>query len=181
MLTTDYLTGAVNRGHFFALAEIEISRHAQRGQPIAALMLDVDHFKLINDCFGHAAGDVALQRIVEACRAQLRDRDVLARVGGEEFAVLLPDTGLPDAVLIAERICRSIPKDVALPVGGCLGGAPWTSGPVGISIGCATLNASVAGIDALLKAADVALYEAKRAGRGQVRAANQDAPTLIQK
>jgi diguanylate cyclase (GGDEF)-like protein/PAS domain S-box-containing protein len=176
LLTTDYLTGAVNRGRFFEIAEIELARHRQLGPPVAALMLDLDHFKLVNDCFGHAAGDVVLQRLVEVCRAQLRGRDVLARMGGEEFAVLLPDTALPDALLIAERICHSVPKDIMLPVGNCLGGTPWQAGPIGVSIGCAALNASVVGIDALLKAADAALYAAKRAGRGQVRAASQDIP-----
>ncbi len=177
LLTTDFLTGAVNRGRFFELAEIEISRQQQTGLPIAALMLDLDHFKLVNDCFGHAAGDAVLQRVVDVCQAQLRGRDVLARLGGEEFAVLLPDTALPDAMRIAERICRSIPKDVVLPVGGCIEGTPRQPGPMGISIGCAALSASVVGIDALLKAADTALYAAKRAGRGRVSAAFQDSLT----
>jgi diguanylate cyclase (GGDEF)-like protein len=176
LLTTDYLTGAANRGYFFKLAEIELARHKQQGLPVSALMLDMDHFKAVNDCFGHAGGDVVLQRFVEVCRAQLRGRDVLARVGGEEFAVLLPDTTLPNALLIAEQICRSVPTDIVLPGGNCLGGMPWQSGPIGVSIGCAALDASVMGIDALLKAADAALYAAKRAGRGQVRSASEDVP-----
>ena len=165
LLTTDFLTGALNRGRFFELAEIAIARHQQTGLPISALMLDLDHFKTVNDCFGHAAGDVVLRRVVEICQAQLRGRDVLARIGGEEFAVLLPDTTLPDALRIAERICRSVPRELVLPVGGCLEGTPRPSSPLGISIGCAALNASVVGVDALLKAADSALYAAKRAGR----------------
>ena len=176
LLTTDYLTGAANRGHFFELAEIEFARHRQHDLPIAALMLDLDHFKNVNDCFGHAAGDVVLQRLVEVCRAQLRTNDVLARMGGEEFAILLPDTTLLDAALIAERICHSVPADIVLPLGDCLVGTPWKSGRVNVSIGCAALNASVVGIDGLLKAADAALYAAKRAGRGQVRSAGQDLP-----
>ena len=176
LLTTDYLTGAANRGHFFELAEIELARHQQQGLPIAALMLDLDHFKTINDCFGHAAGDAVLQRFVEVCRARLRGRDVLARMGGEEFAILLPDTNLADAVLIAEHICRSVPADIVLPAGGCLGGTSWQSGRVGISIGCAALDDAVVGIDALLKAADAALYSAKRAGRARVRYDGQQEP-----
>ncbi len=176
LLTTDYLTGATNRGHFFELAEIEFARHRQQDLPIAALMLDLDHFKAVNDCFGHAAGDVVLKRLVEVCRAQLRVSDVLARMGGEEFAVMLPDTTLAEAQLIAERICRSVPADIELPPGGCLGGTPWQSGKVGVSIGCAAINASVAGVDALLNAADAALYDAKRAGRGRVRSASQFVP-----
>jgi diguanylate cyclase (GGDEF)-like protein/PAS domain S-box-containing protein len=174
LLTTDYLTGALNRGRFFELAEIEISRRTKPGPPISALMLDVDHFKAVNDCFGHAAGDALLKRLVEVCRAQLRGRDVLARMGGEEFAVLLPDTELADALLVAERICRSVPRDIVLPVGSCLSGTAWSSGPIGVSIGCAALNASIEGIDDLLKAADTALYAAKRAGRGQALPASLD-------
>jgi diguanylate cyclase (GGDEF)-like protein len=178
LLTTDYLTGATNRGHFFDLAEAEFARHSQQDLPISALMLDLDHFKTINDCFGHAAGDGVLKRLVEVCRAQLRASDVLARMGGEEFAVLLPDTTLPEAQLIAERMCRSISADIELPPGGCLGGTLWQSGRVGVSIGCAATNASIVGVDALLNAADAALYAAKRAGRGRVQSAGQDAPAL---
>ncbi len=176
LLTTDFLTGAANRGRFFELAEIELARHREHGLPIAALMLDLDHFKAVNDCFGHAAGDVLLQRLVQVCRTQLRGRDVLARMGGEEFAVLLPDTTLADAILVAERICRAVPAEVAVPSGSCLGGTPWQSGRIGISIGCAALTDTVLGIDALLNAADAAMYVAKRSGRGQVRSAGQDVP-----
>jgi diguanylate cyclase (GGDEF)-like protein/PAS domain S-box-containing protein len=178
LLTTDYLTGATNRASFFELAEIEITRHRRQGQPVAAMMLDMDHFKMINDGFGHAEGDAVLVRLVEVCRAQLRGRDVLARMGGDEFAVLLPDTTLPDALLMAEQICRAVSADIALPAGGGLVGTSNGSGPLGISIGCAALTESVAGIDALLKAADTALYAAKRAGRAQVRSASRDVTAM---
>lgn len=176
LLTTDYLTGAANRAYFFDWAEIELTAPKRQGRPIAAFMLDVDHFKTINDCFGHAAGDAVLQRLVEICHAQLRGRGVLARMGGDEFAILLPDTALPDALPIAEQICRSVASDILLPSGGCLDGTSRQWDQVGISIGCAELTATITGIDALLHAADAALYAAKRAGRGQVRSAGQSVP-----
>jgi diguanylate cyclase (GGDEF)-like protein len=176
LLTTDQLTGAANRGSFFELAKVEINRRKRDGRPLSALMLDIDHFKHVNDCYGHAGGDTVLRRFAAVCRAQLRGRDVLARMGGEEFAVLLPDTGMPEAVRIAERIRSAIAKDVLLPSDGCLGGAAQPSLTVGVSIGCAMFTDAMSGIDALLGAADAALYEAKRDGRDRVRAAPQGFP-----
>lgn len=176
LLTTDYLTGAINRGRFFEVAELEVERHKRAGRPMVAMMLDVDHFKRVNDCFGHAAGDGVLKAIVEVCQSHLRKRDVLARLGGEEFAVLLPDTELLEAMAIADLICRSVPSAIALPAGACLNGLTWPAETVGISIGCAELNPSISGIDALLKAADTALFAAKHGGRGQARAVVEAGP-----
>jgi diguanylate cyclase (GGDEF)-like protein/PAS domain S-box-containing protein len=154
LLTTDNLTGASNRGNFFDVAQKEILNCTQGSRPLSALMLDLDHFKQVNDSFGHPAGDALLQRFVTVCRTQLRAHDVIARIGGDEFAILLPDTDLTEAVQIAARIRVAVREQVILPSGG--------SRPVIVSIGCATLTPKVAGVDALLKAADEALYYDKR-------------------
>ena len=175
LLTTDHLTGADNRAHFFEVAGNEIARRGADGRPISALMIDIDYFKQINDCFGHATGDAMLQRLVTVCRSQLRGRDVIARMGGDEFAVLLPDTGLPGAIQIAERIRGAVASQGELPIGGCLMGGPPPIKGLAVSIGCATLTPSITGVDALLRAADVALYEAKRAGRDQAWAPPDEA------
>ncbi len=171
LLTTDHLTGATNRARFFDLAETEIARLKRDNRPLSAIMLDIDHFKQVNDRLGHAGGDLMLQRLVTLCRSQLRGRDVLARMGGEEFAILLPDTDLPEAVRIAERIRGVVASDIALPNVPCLEADGRATIAITVSLGCAMIGKSTEGIDALLKAADTALYEAKRGGRDQVRSA----------
>jgi diguanylate cyclase (GGDEF)-like protein/PAS domain S-box-containing protein len=160
LLTTDHLTGALNRGHFFDLAKRHILRCEQTGQKLSVLMMDIDHFKLINDEYGHAAGDEVLRRLVASCRAQLADEHVLARLGGEEFAVLLPQTSAPEA----ERIGHVLRLAVA---GAIAAGDNLPSGTT-ISIGCATVEHPIPGIDDILRMADEALYRAKRAGRNRV-------------
>ena len=120
-------------------------------------MLDIDHFRQVDDRLGHAGGDLMLQRLVTLCRSQLRGRDVLARMGGEEFAILLPDTDLPQAVRIAERIRRLVASDIALPNVPCLEADARAAMAVTISLGCAMIDKSAEGIDALLKAADTTL------------------------
>jgi diguanylate cyclase (GGDEF)-like protein len=177
LLTTDHLTGATNRARFFEVAKIEIMRCQASGQLLSAIMLDVDHFKQVNDCFGHSGGDILLQQLVTLCRAQLRVRDVLARLGGEEFAILLPETDLAEAVTIAERIRRSVAADLAFPSSVCMS-SDRTLDRITVSLGCAVIGPPKGTIDGLLKAADEALYDAKRGGRDQVQAAVQD--SLIQ-
>jgi diguanylate cyclase (GGDEF)-like protein/PAS domain S-box-containing protein len=171
LLTTDHLTGAANRARFFDLAEIEITRHQANRRPLSAIMLDVDYFKQVNDRYGHAAGDAVLQRLVTLCRAEMRSRDVLARMGGEEFAILLPNASLGQAIGIAERIRASVAAAFTegLPAFDDSGPVPITD--ITVSLGCAELNPSLTGVDALLHAADTALYDAKRGGRNQVQAA----------
>jgi diguanylate cyclase (GGDEF)-like protein/PAS domain S-box-containing protein len=171
LLTTDHLTGATNRARFFDLAEIEIARHQANRRPLSAVMLDVDYFKQVNDRYGHAAGDALLQRMVTLCRVELRSRDVLARMGGEEFAILLPNATLDQAVAIAERIRASL--EAAFTEGSPTfdDSAPVPITGITVSLGCAELNPSVMGVDALLHAADTALYDAKRGGRNQVQVA----------
>lgn len=162
LLTTDQLTGVSNRARFFELAEAEVERWRRFKQPLSALMIDVDHFKSINDGRGHAAGDIVLKELARSFNAGLRSIDVLGRLGGEEFAVLLPSVDLEGAKMIAELIrgsaaaLRPVVDGIAL--------------PVTVSIGCATLGGSVRAIDPLLKAADEALYRAKQGGRNRVAA-----------
>jgi diguanylate cyclase (GGDEF)-like protein/PAS domain S-box-containing protein len=176
LLTTDNLTGASNRARFFDMAEIEIARCRVAARPISAIMLDVDHFKQVNDCFGHAAGDALLRRLVELCRAELRGRDVLARMGGEEFAILLPDTSLDEATEIAERVRLAVASNLHLPKSTCMTGDTWPAAFVTVSLGCAALTGRVSDVDGLLKSADKALYDAKREGRNRVRAARDLSP-----
>ncbi len=156
LVTTDHLTGAANRAYFFEQASIAFDRSKRNERPFSILMLDVDHFKSVNDGFGHAAGDAVLQALVQRCRTCLDEADILARLGGEEFAVLLPNADRTEAALIAERMRHSVATLDGLPV------------KVTISLGCAQMNKQIDGIDALLRQADQALYKAKRAGRDQV-------------
>ena len=171
LLTTDHLTGAANRAHFFTRAEAGLGRHVRTGKPFSVIMLDVDHFKSVNDIYGHATGDGVLRALVRCCRACLQEDHTLARLGGEEFAVLLPDADLAGAVRIAERMRQAASTQL-----GTLDGQPVGAT---ISLGCAEMTEHVEGIDALLRAADEALYNAKRAGRNRVMAApRQKAPAV---
>jgi diguanylate cyclase (GGDEF)-like protein len=160
----DPLTGQYNRRHFFEKAEHELIRAQRYARPLSAIMLDIDHFKRINDTYGHSVGDQVLRAVAQHCRQALRAIDLLGRYGGEEFSILLPDTSLADARLVAERLCQQLPltpieiaEDVIT---------------VTVSQGVATLNGSSSNIDQLLDHADQALLEAKRAGRNRVVAWN---------
>ena len=158
---TDSLTGLCNRRHFFELAVRELSHASRHHRPVAVCMLDIDHFKQVNDCYGHATGDKVLVILAKTLAPQLRDTDVLARLGGEEFAILLPDTLLAAAQDIAERLRATLAQvGVALDTGGVL---HFT-----VSIGVAPRDAKATTIEQMLRCADVALYEAKTAGRNRV-------------
>jgi diguanylate cyclase (GGDEF)-like protein len=154
----DHLTGARSRRAFFDLAAHERARALRAGSPLSLLLFDVDHFKRINDTHGHATGDRVLADIVERAGAVMRNIDVVARLGGEEFAVLLPDTALDTALLVAERLRAAL--DRASDAGSLDTG--YT-----VSIGVATL-APDESIDAMLSRADAALYAAKAGGRNAV-------------
>ena len=104
LATTDPLTGASNRRHFFEMAERELKRAARYDRPAALFMLDIDRFKSINDTYGHGIGDDAIKALVETCTANLRSQDILGRLGGEEFGVLVPECPPDDAVDLAERL-----------------------------------------------------------------------------
>src|SRR5262249_1676541 len=104
LATTDSLTGLFNRRHFISTAEVEWDRCARYLHPMSVLMVDIDQFKLINDNFGHGAGDRVIKGIADICRLQRRGSDVAARFGGDEFIIMLPETALDDAILSAERL-----------------------------------------------------------------------------
>lgn len=132
-------------------------------RPISLLILDVDHFKRINDTFGHPAGDAVLKALASLLRSTVRGADLVARLGGEEFVVLLPETPLTGAVEIAQRLRRQVETMIV----------EWQSTPieVRISVGVAACPECTSSPGALLDAADAALYASKRAGRNQVTAA----------
>ncbi len=157
---TDGLTQVANRRHFDERIQEEVDRSQRYGRPLVLLLLDIDHFKKVNDTYGHPAGDAVLRRVADICRASIRALDLVARFGGEEFAILLPETDIPGALQLAERIREDI---AALPV---------TYGPntiqVTASLGVAATENGDRSSEQLLKAADEMLYAAKQGGRNQV-------------
>lgn len=157
---TDSLTGAWNRRHFIDLAEAEVERSRRYARPFSLLALDIDHFKRINDAHGHAIGDEALRAFTAACRSTLRTNDVLGRMGGEEFAVLLPETDGKGARHAAERI-RARVRTLAVPAG-------QEYVRLTVSIGWASSARGERSLDAMLSCADEALYRAKDQGRDRV-------------
>ena len=161
---TDFLTGIANNRRFFEAGEREIQRARRYGRPLAALMLDLDHFKKVNDTYGHAAGDRVLVAMTAAIRKLLRDIDIFGRLGGEEFAILLPETDLAGSRSTAERLRAAI-AGTAIDVGKAVL-------KVTISIGITLLLPDDLGLDAVLKRADDAMYEAKRHGRNRIMAAS---------
>ncbi len=157
---SDQLTGLANRRALYEAAELELKRHAIKPRDITLLMLDIDHFKRINDTYGHPVGDQVLRNLATTMLASVRSIDVVARLGGEEFAVLLPSTDVPMAVRIAQRIRAGI--DVQrVNAGEC-------EISYRVSIGIAKFTDGMTGIDDLIAAADVALYQAKHLGRDRV-------------
>lgn len=166
LATCDSLTGAANRRHFVELAQRERERSLRAGSPMSVCLLDVDHFKRINDQHGHAAGDHALIALVRAAKGALRASDVLGRLGGEEFALLLPDTDLAGALQVAERV-RAAVAAIEVPALDERTSAPPTSIRVTISLGVAELGRE--SLEDLLKRADRALYAAKDQGRDRIQ------------
>jgi diguanylate cyclase (GGDEF)-like protein len=153
----DDLTGAFNRRHFMRRVEREFLIAQRQKTALSLISFDIDHFKSVNDRFGHIEGDRALQHIVNMIRPQLRGTDILARVGGEEFVILCLSTELNEAWSMAERIRQCIEKTAC----------DTTHGPLHmtISLGIAALTRQETGIHSLLYRADQALYKAKRSGR----------------
>lgn len=164
----DYLTGLANRRAFFEAAELEIARWKQAPRPTAMIMIDADRFKAVNDQFGHPAGDAVLRHLAAALSATFRAVDVVARVGGEEFAVLLPSTDLVDAAALAERLRKLVEAAPARVDGVAIS---YT-----ISAGVAAMDASLNAMDGLMKRADLALYAAKAGGRNRVECWSADSP-----
>jgi diguanylate cyclase (GGDEF)-like protein/PAS domain S-box-containing protein len=162
----DHLTGLANRRAFFEAAEQELMRSDALPRPTAVVAVDADHFKTINDQYGHPAGDAVLRHLAQLLGETFRAVDVVARIGGEEFAILLPSTDLTRAAQVAERLRAAVAAQLVLYDGlqiGCT-----------ISVGVAALNDGAGGIDLLLKRADQALYAAKRAGRNRVQCWSAD-------
>lgn len=158
---TDVLTGCANRRHFLELAGHELARARRHAENVSLLMLDLDQFKSINDLHGHQVGDLVLQKLVQVCQATLRAEDTIGRLGGEEFAIMLPETGTDKAHEVAERLCGAVAAQ-KVP----LEGKPAVRFTT--SIGVATLTGVDLSIEALLDRADQALYEAKHGGRNRV-------------
>lgn len=161
LASMDPLTGIYNRRTFFELAEKELARSQRYGNPITLLMMDIDHFKQVNDTFGHLAGDQILIAFAALCKSHLRSFDLLTRYGGEEFVALLPRTDIQDGVSIAERL-RRVETDAKFDYEGMVI-------EITISIGVASLEAGEpVTLPALIERADQALYQAKRMGRNRV-------------
>ncbi len=161
LATLDSLTEIFNRRTFLDLAEKEIARSRRNGLPLALLMVDFDHFKKINDTYGHLTGDVILKAFTALTLTCLRRNDIFGRYGGEEFAILLPETDSRGALFFAERL-RSQIAAAAMPAGG--DAVNWT-----VSIGITSLSgADTTNLDGVLRVADEALYAAKNGGRDRI-------------
>jgi diguanylate cyclase (GGDEF)-like protein len=157
---TDPLTGVMNRRALEDAALREIARSIRHGNALCTIVIDIDHFKCLNDARGHAAGDRALQALVGQVKTMLRGQDLFARTGGEEFAILLPDTPMSAGILTAERVRHAIE---ALDI-------PFETGPIKLTVsaGVAQLDSTQGDWEAMMRSADAAMYEAKKKGRNLV-------------
>jgi diguanylate cyclase (GGDEF)-like protein len=162
--TVDEKTGLLNAATWHRLAAIEVERARRHGSSVGVLTADLDHFTVVNEVFGHAVGDQALRVVADVLCQEVRFGDLCGRLGGEEFAILLCDTGIGEAVEVADRVCQRIRS---LRIHG-------DSGPVvrlSMSIGAAAYPNAGTELDEVLLAADNALFAAKDAGRSRARAA----------
>lgn len=160
LATIDGMTSLINRRHFDVLARAEWARFQRYGRPLSLLILDIDNFKSINDRFGHDAGDLVLKAVAYICKTTKRQTDVAARIGGEEFVLLLPETDEAAAEIAAERLRKAIQVHTRALPGGNL--------EVTVSIGVVGASLAMSGFEVMLKHADEALYEAKHTGRNRV-------------
>jgi diguanylate cyclase len=160
LATTDFLTGASNRREFVKRAELEMLRSVRYQSPLSILMLDIDHFKAINDSQGHSGGDAVLISLAKLIHGMLRGSDMLARIGGEEFAILLPDTALEGAAILAERVRLAVQEQQV----------PYQEAGISytVSIGVAQRRQQDEQFEKVLANADAALYQAKNGGRNCV-------------
>lgn len=160
LATTDSLTRVANRRHILRLGQMEFNRARRYDRDLSVLQMDLDHFKRINDGFGHAAGDEVLKAVVNVCSENLRETDAFGRTGGEEFVAILVESNPEQARLTAERLCSAV-KALAIPVA-------HATVSLTISIGAASKRQNDENLEAILNRADEALYEAKRRGRDRV-------------
>jgi diguanylate cyclase (GGDEF)-like protein len=168
---TDALTGLANRRSLREALDSEVSRATRYGRTVSLAMLDVDHFKRLNDTYGHPAGDHALMSIANVLTRSVRKNDFVGRYGGEEIAVILPETGMHGAGVLTERLRKAIEEEVI----------DWDGQPmrVTVSIGVASVSkAHGESTDSLMRAADKALYEAKAQGRNRVVLAGAESPIV---
>ncbi len=168
---TDSLTGVFNRRHFYYVAQTELERSHRYDREMAIILLDIDHFKWVNDCYGHLVGDQVLQALASRCRNNLRIFDSIGRFGGEEFIILLPETGIHEALQIAERLRHAIETiSIATPKG---------RATITISLGVSFfVSGKPVSLDHLVDFADKALYQAKENGRNRVAVYRQQQATL---
>ena len=165
LATIDELTGAYNRRHFLSVGKAEIARAWRYGHPLSLLIIDIDHFKRVNDTWGHEAGDRVLHEACQIIKSALRSVDVFGRHGGEEFAILLPETSPDQAAGVAERLRASLAENAVKVTSDA-------SVSITVSIGVAgALRIGEESIDSLIRSADAAMYKAKEAGRNCVRLA----------
>ena len=157
---TDGLTGLLNRKHILELLDQEISRSRRYGHPVSVLMLDIDHFKNVNDTYGHQTGDIVMRRLADLFCETVRENDLVGRYGGEEFLILLPDSDAQSGVQTAQRIRKRV-QDLEIDASG-------ENVSVTVSIGISSFPQYGQGADAVICAADEALYQAKSNGRNQV-------------
>ncbi|MFA6498596.1 MAG: GGDEF domain-containing protein [Desulfurivibrionaceae bacterium] len=160
LASTDPLTGVYNRRAFMDFATKEFLRSQRYSHVFSAIQMDIDHFKKVNDTHGHAVGDEVLKAFTVNCLEVLRESDVLGRIGGEEFSIILPETEREGALIVAERFCQTI-ADLKLYVDNQI--VHFT-----VSIGVTSLRQDDTGIEAVLRRADEALYLAKNGGRNKV-------------
>lgn len=163
MANTDSLTGLANRQAFMHRAEKEFAGSRRYAHPLSAVMIDVDHFKNINDRYGHAVGDQVLRRVSEICQCSLRASDVLGRIGGEEFVLLLPNTPQDNAIYVAERMREQLARS-PIEVDGLVI-------TITASFGVTSISESDINFNHILERADEAMYLAKHEGRNRVRTA----------
>jgi diguanylate cyclase (GGDEF)-like protein len=168
LANVDVLTGALSRQHFMALAEQELARSLRYALPLMVLMLDLDHFKDVNDSYGHSTGDAVLQGFVQSVKGVLRESDVMGRIGGEEFAVLLPNTTQEGGCALANRIIGEVRANPVTFEGQSIA---YT-----VSIGASYLTTQKS-FGELLAECDSALYRAKKGGRDRLEV-SWDVPSL---
>ncbi|OZI30105.1 hypothetical protein CAL29_18735 [Bordetella genomosp. 10] len=172
LANTDPLTGLKNRRAFMETAEAQILQCRRYPHPLAALLIDIDHFKSINDRYGHHVGDQAIRRVTDTITNTLRDSDIIGRFGGEEFAALMPHTDLPAALVAAERLRQAV---AGMKIG-LLEGGPLS---MTISIGLAVHEPGLS-LDTLLMRADMALYRAKSGSRNRVEVYGSEREEIAQ-